>query len=375
MNPIIFIDELDKVSHTEHGKEIISILTHLTDLTQNDEFEDKFFSGIKLDLSKALIVFSFNDADLIDPILKDRITIIETHPLNLKEKITIIRNYTFPEICKDVGFNQNEIIISDDTIQYLIETYTNEAGIRKIKEKIIEIVRDINLNRFYSNEYQTPFIVTNEYIKLLFENKPKVRVKRIHPWPEIGVVNGLFATSSGIGGIIPVQVLKYPSTKMLELNITGKTGEVMKESIEYSLKNAFALLPYNRQSEIIYESYNKNTFGLHIHFPDGATPKDGPSAGLAITLAFYSILSNIPVKNNVCITGEIDLRGHAGIIGGLESKLYGGKKAGCNIALVPADNMDDLEKMRREGFSPEDETFCVIPVNNINDVFQHALIW
>jgi ATP-dependent Lon protease len=113
MNPIIFIDELDKVSTTENGKEIISILTHLTDSTQNDDFEDKFFSGIKLNLSRALIVFSFNDASLIDPILKDRITIIETKPLNIKEKIEIVNNYMLPDICKEVGFALDEIILND----------------------------------------------------------------------------------------------------------------------------------------------------------------------------------------------------------------------------------------------------------------------
>ena len=374
MNPIIFIDEVDKVSHTEHGREIISILTHLTDSTQNDEFEDKFFAGVKLDLSKALIVFSFNDPELIDPILRDRITIIETHPLTINEKLTIIRDYMIPEICKDVGFNTNEIILDDEMITYLIETYTYEAGVRKIKEKIVEIIRDINLNRFHSNDYELPFKITKDYVKRLFENKPKIRIKKIQPKPEVGIVNGLYATTSGIGGLTPVQVLKFPSTKMLELNITGKAGEVMKESIEYSLKNAFTLLPTEKQDKIIDDANNKKTFGLHIHFPDGATPKDGPSAGLAITLAFYSILADIPVKNDVCMTGEIDLRGNAGIIGGLESKLLGGKKAGCTLALIPKDNMDDLEKMRRENLSPEDDNFKVIPVTHINQVLEYALV-
>ena len=374
MNPIIFIDEVDKISHTEHGREIVSILTHLTDSTQNDEFEDTFFAGIKLDLSKALIVFSFNDPDLIDPILRDRITIIETHPLSIKEKVTIIKDYMFPEICKEVGFSKGEIILDEDMIKFLIETYTNEAGVRKVKEKIVEIVRDINLNRFHSDEYSVPFTVHKDYVQRLFENRPKVRVKKIHDKPEVGLVNGLYATASGIGGLTPVQILKFPSSKMLELNITGKAGEVMKESIEYSLKNAFSLLPKDKQDEIIEDANNKKAFGLHIHFPDGATPKDGPSAGLAITLAFYSMMSGIPVRNDLCMTGEIDLRGHAGIIGGLESKLHGGKKAGCTLALIPQDNMEDLERMRREGLSPEDDKFKVIPVNNIREVLTHALV-
>ena len=375
MNPIIFIDEVDKISHTEHGKEIVSILTHLTDSTQNDEFEDKFFSGIKLDLSKALIVFSFNDPDMIDPILRDRITIIETKPLSLKEKLTIIKDYMLPEICKDIGFNKHEIIISDSVITYLIETYTNEAGVRKIKEKLVEIIRDINFNRFHNHtKYMLPFNVTKECIKELFENKPKVRTKLIHTEHSIGIVNGLYATSSGIGGITPIQVMKFPSTKMLELNITGKAGEVMKESVEYSLKNAYGLLSKEKQDIILEDNNNKKTFGLHIHFPDGATPKDGPSAGLAITLAFYSILMNLPVKNDICMTGEIDLRGNAGIIGGLESKLNGAKKAGCKLALIPKDNMEDMERIRREGNSMECDDFKVLSVNTIKEVIDLAII-
>jgi hypothetical protein len=317
MNPIIFIDEIDKVSHTEHGREIISILTHLTDATQNDEFEDKFFSGIKLNLSKALIVFSFNDPSLIDPILRDRITMIETHPLSVPEKLTIIKDYMLPEICKDVGFNKEEIVFDDDMIKYLIETYTNEAGVRKIKEKIVEIIRDVNLNRFIDDKITLPFKVNLEYVSKLFENKPKVRVKKIAHEPQVGLVNGLYATASGLGGITIIQTMKFPSSKMLELNITGKAGEVMKESVEYSLKNAFKLLSLEEQDKILEDANNKKTFGIHIHFPDGATPKDGPSAGLAITLAFYSLLTNKKVNNKVCMTGEIDLHGSDSLIGGL----------------------------------------------------------
>ena len=375
MNPIIFIDEVDKVSHTEHGKEIISILTHLTDSTQNDEFEDKFFGGIKLDLSKALIVFSFNDPDLIDPILKDRITIIETHPLPLKDKVTIITDYMFPEICNDVGFNKDELILSEDNIKFLIETYTNEAGVRKIKEKIVELVRDINLNRFRNTDkYKIPFTITTEYIKELFENNPRVRVKKIHSEPTVGLVNGLYATSSGIGGLTKIQATKFPSEKMLDLQLTGKAGDVMKESVQYSLKVAWSLLSSAEQDKIIEDSHNKKTFGIHIHCPDGATPKDGPSAGAAFTLALYSLLSGKKIKNDVCMTGEIDLCGNVTAIGGVESKLHGGKKAGCNVALIPEENWEDLERLRREGLSPEDDHFEVKKISDIHEVIKYAIL-
>jgi ATP-dependent Lon protease len=379
MNPIIFIDEIDKVSHTEHGREIISILTHLTDSTQNNEFEDKFFAGIKLDLSKALIVFSFNNPDLIDPILKDRITIIETHPLSLADKLVVIKDYMLPEICKDVGLNRDEIIISDEMIRYLIETYTVEAGVRKIKEKMVDIIRDINLNRLYNNndgknEYSLPFTITKDYIKVLFENKPKVVNKMIHQEPAVGLVNGLYATISGLGGITIIQLTKFPSDKFLDINLTGKAGDVMKESVQYSLKVAWSLLTKKEQTKLVKDNEKKKGFGIHIHCPDGATPKDGPSAGAAFTLALYSILTNKKINNTICMTGEIDLLGNITKIGGVEYKLSGGKKAGCKIALIPQENMEDIEILRKEGKSPEDDMFKIIPVSCIKQVIKLAIV-
>jgi ATP-dependent Lon protease len=370
MNPIIFIDELDKVSNTEHGREIISILTHLTDSTQNDEFEDKFFSGIKLDLSKALIIFSFNDITLIDHVLKDRITIIETHPLKLNDKIIIIRDYILPEICNQVGFNSNEIDLSDLLIEYLIETYTNEPGVRKIKEKIVEIVREINLQRFYSDIIKFPYTVTKEFCEKLFETKPKIKPKKILKEPAVGIVNGLYASNSGLGGITFIQAIKFPSSKMLELNLTGSLGDSMKESIQYSLKLAFSLLPIELQEKILSDT----PFGIHIHCPEGAVKKDGPSAGGAITLAIYSLLTNMKVNNKFAITGEIDLLGNITAIGGLEAKLNGAKKAGVEVALFPEENIDDLKILENQNISPVCDTFKLVPVNNIKQVFEIALI-
>lgn len=376
MNPIIFIDELDKVSTTDHGREIISILTHLTDSTQNDEFEDKYFAGVKLDLSKALIVFSFNDRNLIDPILKDRIKIIETKPLTLEEKITIIRDYTLPEILEEIGFYKDEIIIDDDLIKYIIETYTLEAGVRKVKEKMYEIIRDINLNRFHNPlEYPIPFVVTEEYISKLFEDHKKVRIKKIHDEPKVGYVNGLYATNAGTGGITIVQVMRYHSDKFLELNVTGKLGEVMKESVEYSKNIAFNLLTDEEKNKLINEYSCSKLQGLHLHFPEASTPKDGPSAGCAITLAIYSLLTNKRIDNKVALTGEIDLDGKACPIGGVYEKLNGAKKAGVIRALIPRENYDEeLIRLRNDGISPEDDNFQVLAIDNINDVIRLSIL-
>jgi ATP-dependent Lon protease len=369
MNPIIFIDELEKVSNTENGKEIISILTHLTDSTQNDDFEDKFFSGIKLDLSKVLIIFSFNDVSLIDPILRDRITIVETKPLKLTEKIKIVSDYMLPQICKEIGFSPNEIILSEDIIKFIIETYTLEAGVRKLKEKIIELVREINLNNFYNDDIIFPFTITKDFCYQVFELKPKIKIRKINNTPLIGVVNGLYANSLGLGGITFIQAIKFPSDKMFELNLTGSLGNIMKESINYALKIAINLLPSDIKNQL------ENTkFGIHLHCPEGGVKKDGPSAGAAITLALYSLLSNIPVNNKLAITGEIDLLGNITAIGGLEYKLNGAKKAGVNIVLYPYENEEDVNIIKKEECELEDNNFKLIAVSNINEVLDIALI-
>jgi len=372
MNPIIFIDEIDKVSQTEYGREIISVLTHLTDPTQNNEFEDKYFAGIPLDLSKALIVFSFNDASLLDPILRDRITIIDTHPLKLNDKLTIINDYMLPEICRDVGFNKNEIIINNDIIKHMIETYTMEAGVRKIKEKMTEIIRDINLNRFHNNLFTLPYTITFDYVNKLFENKPKIRVKKINNEPMVGLVNGLYATASGVGGLTIIQLSRFPSEKMLDIQLTGKPGDMMKESVQYALKVAWSLLNKKEQDKFIKDSHNKKSFGIHVHCPDAATPKDGPSAGVAFTLAIYSLLTNKKIDNKICMTGEIDLLGNILPIGGVESKLFGGKNSGCNVALIPQENWEDYEILKRELNIPLD--FEVKPISHIREVLKMALV-
>lgn len=375
MNPIIFIDEIDKVSTTEHGREIISILTHLTDLTQNDEFEDKYFTGVKLDLSKALIVFSFNDPNLIDPILKDRITVIETKPLKIDEKLEIIKSYMFPEILNDVGFNNQQIILSDDMSKFIIETYTLEGGVRKVKEKLQEIVRDINLNRFHNpHKYQLPFIITQEYVEELFASKPKIRSKKIHEEPVVGLVNGLYATTVGIGGLTPIQIIKYPCDTCLSVKMTGTLGDVMKESIEYAKNIAYSLLTDEEKTKLYEHMEVSKLKGFHIHCPDGATPKDGPSAGAAITLAFYSIFTNKPIRNDIALTGEINLSKNVTAIGGVHSKLTGAKNAGVKLALIPEENMEDLQILRNENQSPEDDDFIVKPIKTIYDVIENCLL-
>ncbi len=373
MNPIIFIDEVDKISSTEYGKEIIAVLTHLTDSTQNDNFEDKYFSGVPLDLSKALIVFSFNDASLLDPILRDRITIIETKPYTIQEKIHIITNYMIPEVLKDVGFTKDEIIFPEEVIKYLIEIYTNEAGVRKIKEKIVEIIRDINLKYIHNEIDSLPYSVSKEFVDDIFKLKPKMRINKTHTEPMVGLVNGLYATSTGVGGLTPIQVMKYPSEKMLDLTLTGQQGDVMKESVSYALRIAYNMLSDEEKQKIIDDANNKKNFGLLVHTPEAATKKDGPSAGAAMTLAIYSVLTNKKINNYVAMTGEIDLCKNVKMIGGLHAKLTGAKSAGIKLALIPKENIDDLNILRHDNISPEDDNFKVELIEQFDDLIKYCI--
>lgn len=379
MNPIIYIDELDKVSKTEHGREIIGILTHLTDPSQNDEFTDKYFSGIKLDLSKCLIVFSYNDSDLIDGILADRITEVKVKSITKKEKLHIVKEYLLPEILETVGYTKGDIILENDEINYIIENYTYEAGVRKLKERLFELVREINLVRVLETEdISLPFKLTEEFIKKLFSDRPKVQYKKIAKSPQVGLVNGLYATSSGTGGITIIEVMRTPSDQKLSLELTGKQGDVMKESMRCAKTIAWNLLPYEIKKKINKEWEETGPFGLHIHCPEAATPKDGPSAGLAITLAVLSRLCNIKINNTVGMTGEIDLNGKSHQIGGLESKLDGAKRAGITKVLVPEDNRQDYDRIIDNLNNTEKDDYIkdfeVVFVDSIEDVVKHSLV-
>ncbi len=370
MNPIIYIDELDKISKTEHGKELIGILTHMTDPAQNSEFTDKYFSGIKFDLSKAFIIFSYNDVDLIDKILLDRIQRIQIPSLSNIDKLMVAKSHIIPDILNNVGFTKSDIIFNDNDLLYLIENYTMEAGARKLKEKLYEIYRDINLNYFMGVYKDLPITITRDIIDKILDITNKIDYYIIHDTPKIGLMNGLFATSSGLGGITKIEAFTFPSSNHLELKLTGLQGDVMKESMNVAKTVALNLLPNDICKKVINSD---DKYGIHIHCPEGATPKDGPSAGTAITIAIISLLCKIPIKNTVAITGEIDLNGNVLPIGGLQSKLDGAKKAGVLQAFYPNKNSINIEKIRKSGLSPESDTFKIYAVSTIYDALDYCL--
>jgi len=357
MNPIILFDEVDKISKTEHGREITGVLTHLLDTTQNTCFQDKYFSGIDIDLSKALFILSYNDVESIDKILLDRVHRIKFDSLTIEDKIIICNKHLLPELYKQVGFNDDNIIFSDEVLKYIIESYTLEPGARKLKEKLFEIIADINLEILKNsinddnNEkiIEFPIKITVELLKTkYFKENKEIKVYKIHDESKIGVINALWANQLSQGGVLPLQASFIPANKFLELTLTGSMGDVMKESISVSLTNAWNLTNPERQKYLINKHNNiQGNFvsGIHIHCPDISTKKDGPSATTAFTILIYSLLNDIKIKNYFGITGETHFGHQLTEIGGLEYKLIHSIKSGVTEFIFPKENQRDFDKI------------------------------
>ena len=358
MNPIILIDEVDKISKTEHGKEIIGILTHLLDTTQNESFQDKYFSGIELDLSKVLFILSYNDVELIDKILLDRVHRIKFDSLSIEDKIVICNKHLLPEIYKRIGLD-DMISFSDECLQFIIEEYTLEPGVRKLKEKLFEIIGELNLDILkrisgssssssssnLSTTYDIPINITIDDIKSkYFKDKREIRVQKIHETSKVGVINCLYATSLGNSGILSASAKFFPATKFLELKLTGLLDQMMQESFQISLTLAYSLLTEERKL-VLNDLYNgPQKHGIHLHMGDGSISKSGTSAGIAITLLMYSLLNDVKIKNTFAVTGEAsDLNGNVGEIGALGYKFQGGIKAGVKHFIFPKDNKRDYD--------------------------------
>ena len=371
MNPIIFIDELDKISNSENGKEIIGILTHLIDSTQNSKYQDKYFSGIDLDMSKTLFIFSYNDPSKIDKILLDRIHRIKFKPLTLNEKIVISNDYIIPKILKGIGL-ENAITFNKNIIKFIISHYTLEPGVRKLKQIYSDIIREINIeilnNENNFNNY--PIVlnkkqITNKYLKNTQENI----YTKIHSENSIAIINGLWANSMGNGGIISIQGSWFFSQTFLDFKLTGMQGDVMKESMEVAKTLSFKLSKKNNKT--IFKQFENKLQGIHIHCSDAATPKDGPSAGAAITTVIYSLLNKLKIKKNIAITGEININGDITMIGGLALKITGGIRAGVTHFFFPKENEKDYNKYCKHN-THKNIKFTL--VSHIQEIFDKVFI-
>jgi len=373
---IMYFDELDKATKKHDTNEIFNILIHMTDPNINCEFQDRFFQEINFPLNKVIFIFSYNDSDAIDPILIDRITEINTKPYSIIDKINISKNFILGEMATMVGFNKDNITISDDNLKFIIEEYTNEAGVREIKRKIERIFLKMNIDRIYNtglfyNKVDEKIILNKEEI-IKYLDKPNMSIQLIHNKNMVGIVNGLYATDSGLGGIIPIQIYKnyIGSEGKPVLKITGRQGTVMKESVVIAYNHAMDVIIESKQKEF-FESF---TFGIHIHTPDGAVPKEGPSAGCAFATAFVSRILNLKIKNDIGMTGEIDRAGNIKKIGGLPYKLNGAKKAGIRLVLVSEENKEDVDEIKNDDPDLINDDFEVKLVSKLTDAIKLSLI-
>jgi endopeptidase La len=378
MNPVIFFDELDKVSDTAKGEEIINILMHLTDSTQNSHYNDKYYQGVDFDLSRAIFIFSFNEEWKINKILKDRMYVIRTEGFEMKEKVKISKKHLIPKIINSVGYDNSKITFTDEIIEFIIENYTFEGGVRKLKECMLEICKELNLRmlsgtKLLDSKVKFPITLTEEMLTDdIFKKRRIHKIEKVHDKPKVGLVNGLWANDMGVGGLIPIEVFSIPTNSKLELELTGQQGDVMQESMRCAKTVAWNIIPDKCKERLNREWKDFGNTGIHIHCPDGATPKDGPSAGAAITTAIISMLLREPVDNKIAMTGEINLKGEVTEIGGLSQKLNGAKKAGATHVLVPLQNKPDLDKIIAGESNPIDSNFKVTCVSNIWEVLGYC---
>lgn len=355
-NPLLLLDEIDKMGH-DHRGDPASALLEVLDGEQNATFRDHFLE-LPYDLSDVLFITTANTLDTIPKPLLDRMEIIEIPSYTDEEKLQIAKRHLLPKEMKRHGIAKTQLKLSDDTLREIIASYTRESGVRVLERKLAGVCRKAAMKLVESENACVRVTVK--------ELKDYLGVARYHPEREalkerVGVVNGLAWTSVG-GELLEVEVNVVPGSGKIEL--TGNLGDVMKES-------AHAALSYIRsrtvQLGIDAEFYKNND--LHVHFPEGAVPKDGPSAGIAITTAMVSALTGTPVKAGIAMTGEVTLRGRVLAIGGLREKTMAAKRNGIKTVLIPAENEKDLEEI--------DQTVraCLqfIVVDHVDQVLAHAL--
>lgn len=355
MNPVILLDEIDKVGNDYKGDPASALLEAL-DPEQNFSFEDHYID-FPVDLSKVLFITTANDTSTIPAPLLDRMEIIELNSYTELEKFHIAKEHLIKKEIKKHKLTAREFKITDDAIYTIIECYTSEAGVRNLEKRIATLCRKaaVELDKGAKSFRVTPKNI-EEYLGPRRYSKDKIPAE-----DSVGVVNGLAWTSVG-GTLLPIEISVLNGTGKIEL--TGNLGDVMKESA----KTAVSFVRSHSDDYGIDGDFYK-TKDIHIHAPEAAIPKDGPSAGLAITTALVSELTGIPIRRDVAMTGEISLKGKALPIGGLKEKSMAAYKAGCTTVIIPKDNEKDLTEISDEVKSAVNFE----SVENFNDVISIAL--
>lgn len=356
MNPIILLDEIDKVCNDFKGDPSSALLEAL-DPEQNNSFADHYIE-FPIDLSRVLFITTANDVSAIAGPLYDRMEVIELNSYTALEKFYIAKKHLVKKEMIKHSLTSKEFKISDDAINILIENYTREAGVRTLEKQIATLCRKATVSL---ESGAKSFKVTDKNIEE-YLGKKKFSDDLVSKEDQVGTVNGLAWTSVG-GTMLPIEVSVLNGTGKIEL--TGNLGDVMKESA----KTAVSYIRSKASEYGIDEDFYKNK-DIHIHAPEAAVPKDGPSAGLAITTAIVSELTGIAIKSNVAMTGEISLKGKALAIGGLKEKSMAAYKAGCDTVIIPQDNKKDLDEISDE----VKQVIDFISVKNFDEVLPIALV-
>ena len=334
-NPVMVLDEIDKLGSDYRGDPSAALLEVL-DPEQNVRFRDHFLE-LPFDLSDVFFITTANTTDTIPPALLDRMEVIDMSSYTDEEKLAITRNHLLPNQRKKHGLNGNQLRISDDAIRELVSLYTRESGVRRLEQQIAAICRKTAAG-IVAGAFKSRYVRAGSLESIL--GPAKFKDTKASAKAEVGLVHGLAWTRVG-GEILDAEVGVVDGTGKLEL--TGNLGDVMKES-------AKAALTYirSRTKELGIEADFYKTKDIHIHFPEGAVPKDGPSAGVTITTGLVSALTGIPVRQDVAMTGEITLRGRVLPIGGLREKTMAALRAGVHTVIIPADNAPDLAEIDPE---------------------------
>ena len=339
-NPVILLDEIDKMSADYKG-DPTSAMLEVLDPEQNKKFQDHYIE-IEYDLSKVMFIATANYLQQIPRPLLDRVETIFLEQYTSEEKLQIAKNHIIPRVIKEHGLNKTNFKISDVVIQYVIDKYTREAGVRGLHRVLSKIARKIVVMKLEKKVNGTTYTITLEGAKKLL-GKEEVYKEKLKGRAEVGLVNGMYYSEVG-GGTLPIEVTTYPS-KNGGLKVTGSIKEVMAES----LKIAIGYIRSHAKKFGIKFDWEKNT--IQVHVPEGATPKDGPSAGTAFATAVISALTKKPVSKEIALTGEITLRGKVLPIGGLKEKTIGSVELGVKKIFIPEVNrkdFDDLSKKVKE---------------------------
>jgi ATP-dependent Lon protease len=354
-NPLFLLDEIDKVGNDYRGDPSSALLEAL-DPEQNSAFNDHYLE-VDYDLSDVMFVTTANTLNILPPLL-DRLEVIRIPGYTEDEKINIAKKYLMPKQIKDNGLNEKEISLNNDVLKDIIQSYTKEAGVRNLEREISKIARK-TVKSILTNKIEKVDIDTKNLPDYLGVKKFKYDEMELEN--KIGVVTGLAWTEFG-GEILKIESAVMPGKGKMQ--ITGKLGEVMQESIK-------AAKSYVRSKSlefgIIPPIFEKKDF--HVHVPEGATPKDGPSAGIAMVTAIVSSITNIPVNRMIAMTGEVTLRGNVLPIGGLKEKLLAAHRARIPKILIPEDNKKDLAEIPKNIL----EDLEIVTVKNVDEVLKIAL--